>query len=95
MRRGKPVPKLEYSERFAEELAMATSARVEERIFRVLDGIEVFGGLGSRDVPRSISERFGGDVRKVTVNSFDLVYTFYPQKDLVRVEALVHQRTAW
>lgn len=89
------MPKLEYSERFAEDLAMVTSARVEERIFRVLDDIEVFGGLGSRDVPRSIRERFGGDVRKVTVNSFDLVYTFYPQIDLVRVEALVHQRTAW
>lgn len=89
------MPELEYSERFAEDLAAMTSARVEERIFRALDGIEMFGGLGSRDVPKSISERFGGDVRKVTVNSFDLVYTFYPQKDLVRVEALVHQRTAW
>lgn len=89
------MPELEYSERFAEDLAAVTSARVEERIFRALDGIEMFGGLGSRDVPKSISERFGGDVRKVTVNSFDLVYTFYPQKDLVRAEALVHQRTAW
>lgn len=89
------MPELEYSERFAEDLAAVTSARVEERIFRALDGIEMFGGLGSRDVPKSISERFGGDVRKVTVNSFDLVYTFYPQKDPVRVEALVHQRTAW
>ena len=89
------MPKLEYSERFAEDLAAVTLARVEERIFRALDGIEMFGGLGSRDVPKSINERFGGDVRKVTVNSFDLVYTFYPQIDLVRVEALVHQRTAW
>lgn len=89
------MPKLEYSERFAEDLAMVTPARVEERIFRALDGIEVFGGLGSRDVPRSISERFGGGVRKVTVNPFDLVYTFYPQIDLVRVEALVHQCAAW
>ena len=89
------MPELEYSERFAEDLAAVTSARVEERFFRALDGIEMFGGLGSRDVPKSINERFGGDVRKVTVNSFDLVYTFYPQIDLVRVEALVHQRTAW
>ena len=89
------MPKLEYSERFAEDLAAVPSARVEERFFRALDGIEMFGGLGSRDVPKSINERFGGDVRKVTVNSFDLVYTFYPQIDLVRVEALVHQRTAW
>ena len=89
------MPELEYSERFAEDLAAVTSARVEERIFRVRDGIEMVGGLGSRDVPKSISERFGGGVRKVTVNSFDLVYTFYPQKDLVRAEALVHQRTAW
>ena len=89
------MPELEYSERFAEDLAMVTSVRVEERIFRMLDDIEMFGGLGSRDVPKSISERFGGGVRKVTVNPFDLVYTFYPQIDLVRVEALVHQRAAW
>lgn len=89
------MPELEYSERFAEDLAAVTSARVEERIFRALDGIEMFGGLGSRDVPKSISERFGGGVRKVTVNPIDLVYTFYPQIDLVRVETLVHQRAAW
>lgn len=33
-------------------------------------------------------------VRKVAVNPFDLVYSWYPEDDLVRVEALVHQKAA-
>ena len=45
-------------------------------------------------VPASIKEEFGEGVRKVAVNPFDLVYTLYPEQDLARVEALVHQRAA-
>ncbi len=94
MRRDKPVPRLEYSERFAEDLAAVTSSQVEKRIMRVLGDVESFAEFGSKDVPASIHVRFGDGVRKVAVNPFDLVYTYYPQDDLVRIEALVHQRAA-
>lgn len=89
------MPRLEFSERFAEDLAAVTSPRLEGRILSDLDSIELFGEFGSPNIPDSIKEEFGEGVRKVAVNPFDLVYTFYPEEDLCRIEALVHQRAAW
>ena len=88
------MPRLEYSERFAEDVARVTSAKVEARIYAVLDSIEAFGDFGSKVVPDSIREGFGEGVRKVVVSPFDLIYTYYPSDDLARIEALVHQRAA-
>ena len=88
------MPRLEYSERFAEDLAHVTSEKVEARVYAALDNVEAFGDFGSRVMPNSIREEFGMGVRKVAVNPFDLVYTYYPDDDLVRIEALVHQRAA-
>lgn len=88
------MPKMEYSERFAEDLAGVTSRKVESRVYAALDNVEAFGEFGSRVVPDSIREDFGEGVRKVVVGPFDLVYTYYSDEDLVRVEALVHQRAA-
>jgi len=81
------MPRLEYSERFAEDLARVTSPKVE-----ALDNIEAFEEFGSKLVPHSIRNEFGMGVRKVVVSPFDLIYTYYPEEDLVRIEALVHQR---
>ena len=88
------MPRLEYSERFAEDLARVTSEKVEARVYAALDNVEAFGDFGSRVVSNSIREEFGMGVRKVAVSPFDLVYTYYPDEDLVRIEALVHQRAA-
>lgn len=88
------MPRLEFSERFANDLALVESERLEARILANLDNIEMFGEFGSPNIPDSIAERFGGGIRKVAVNPFDLIYTYYPELDLVRVEALVHQRAA-
>ncbi len=87
------MPRVEYSERFAEDLAKVTSAKVEAQIFTDLDNIERFGEFGSRIIPQSIKDEFGEGVRKVAVNPFDIIYTFYSDRDLVRIEALIHQRT--
>lgn len=89
------MPRLEFSERFANDLASITSSRLEERILSDLDNIELFGEFGSANIPASIKEEFGEGVRKVAVNPFDLVYTFHPKEDLCRIEALIHQRAAW
>ncbi len=89
------MPKLEYSDRFAQDLSLVTSAKLEARILTDLDNIEQFGEYGSANVPISIKEKFGEGVRKVAVNPFDLIYTYYADLNLVRVEALVHQRAAW
>ena len=89
------MPRPEFSERFVNDLALVESPRLEARILANLDNIEMFGEFGSPNIPDSIVKRFGGGVRKVAVNPFDLIYTYYPEQDLVRVEALVHQRAAW
>ena len=88
------MPRLEYSERFAEDIAHVTSAKVEARIYAALDNVEAFGEFGSRLVPDSIRRDFGEGVRTVVVDPFDLIYTYSPDEDLVRVEALVHQKAA-
>jgi len=88
------MPRLEYSERFVEDLARVTSAKVEARVYAALDNVEAFGEFGSRVVPDSIRRDFGEGVRKVVVGPFDLVYTYYPDEGLARVEALVYQRAA-
>ena len=89
------MPRLEFSERFADDLAGVTSPRVEARILRALDCIERFGNFGSPLTPRSVKERFGDEVRKVVVRPLDLIYTYYPEQDLVRVEALIHARSVY
>ena len=46
-------------------------------------------------LPDSIRWQFDGNIRKVSIPPFDLIYTFYADDDLVRIEALVYQRKAW
>lgn len=87
------MPRLEYSERFADDLAGITSPKVESHVFAVLDCIAQYGEFGSILVRPSIRSRFE-DVRRVPVAPFDLLYTLYPEQDLAHVEALVPQRGA-
>ena len=86
------MPRLVFSERFADDLAHITSAKVEASIMTALDSIEAFADFGSRNIPDSIREKFGDGVRKVVVSPFDLVYTIVG--DEVHVETLIHQRAA-
>ena len=86
------MPRIVFSERFADDLARITSAKVEASIMKALDNIEVFAGFGSRNIPDSIRKEFGDGVRKVAVNPFDLVYSI--DGDEAHIEALIHQRAA-
>lgn len=88
------MPKLEFSERFVSDFAVITSAKLEQRILSNLDNIELFAEFGSPDLPASIKEEFDGDIRKIAVNPFDLIYTYYADRDLCRIEALIHQKSA-
>ena len=88
------MPRLEFSDRFADDLSRVTSRKVEANIYAALDNVEAFGEFGLRLIPDSIRYAFGEGVRKVVVSSFDLIYTYYPEKDLVAIEALIGRRTA-
>ena len=89
------MTKLLYSDRFASDLAGVTSAKIERKIFDILDTIEAAGDIGSKAVPESIRSEFGAGVRKLAVNPFDLVYTYDIERDIAFIEALIHQRAAW
>lgn len=89
------MTKLLYSDRFASDLAGVTSANIERKIFDILDTIEAADDIGSKAVPESIRSEFGADVRKLAVNPFDLVYTYDAERDIVFIEAPIHQRIAW
>lgn len=89
------MAKLLYSDRFASDLASVTSTKIERKIFDILDAVEAAGDIGSKAVPESIRSEFGEGVRKLAVNPFDLVYTYDAERDIVFIEAPIHQRTAW
>ena len=57
--------------------------------------IEGAGYIDSKAVPESIRSEFGAGIRKLAVNPFDLVYTYDAERDIVFIEAPIHQRTAW
>ena len=92
---ARSMTKLLYSNRFASDLAGVTSANIERKIFDILDTIEAADDIGSKAVPESIRSEFGAGVRKLAVNPFDLVYTCDTERDIVFIEAPIHQRTAW
>ena len=87
--------RLEYSWRFADDLASVTSEEVEAHVMRCLDALESFPEIGSPLVPDRIEREFGPGVRTIVVALFDLVYTYRSGADVVQVEALVPQRAAW
>lgn len=88
------MPRVQYSSEFAVGLSEISSSRLENEILNVLDSLQLFGECGSPLVPDSIRRNYGDGVRKIAINPFDLIYTFYPEEDLVRIEALVSQRAA-
>ena len=87
--------RLEYSWRFADDLASVTSEEVEAHVMRCLDALESFAEIGPPLVPDRIEREFGPGVRTIVVALFDLVYTSRSGADVVQVEALVPQRAAW
>lgn len=72
-----------------------TFENIERKIFDILDTIEAAGDIGSKAVPESIRSEFGAGARKLAVNPFNLVYTYDAERNIVFIEAPIHQRTAW
>lgn len=86
------MPKMIYSDRFIDDASLIWSDRVMSELFTILKNIEAFPEIGSSNVPGSVKDEFGQNVRKVVVGPFDLVYEFAEESDTVYIHALVHQR---
>ena len=89
------MPKMIYSGRFIDDASLIWSDRVMSELFTILKNIEAFPEIGSSNVPGSVKDEFGQNVRKVVVGPFDLVYEYEKSNDMVYVHALVHQRKAF
>lgn len=84
-----------FAERFLEDASHVWSERLRLSLTNVLLSIEAFPEIGSKNLPLSIKEEFGGDVRKVAVSPFDLIYEFKKDENAVFVYALVPMRSAY
>ena len=83
-----------YTEGFLDDAAAIWSERVKRSLVQALAALESFPEIGSTDVADSIRERYGSEVRKMTVGSFSLVYEYDRTADEVWVYGLVPMRRA-
>lgn len=65
-------------------------SEVEKRIRQLAD----MPGLGSSNLPSSVTDKYGSDVRKLVVFPFDIIYKHNAAEDVVYVLDLIHQRAA-
>ena len=84
-----------YTDSCIEDMLSVQLEGKRGEIFQRIDLLSSFPDLGSANVPDSITERHGNNVRKLTVSPFDVVYEYSPEEDAVYVLGLVHQRAAW
>lgn len=83
------------SDRFINDLSMVESDRVYQYIKDDVTRLEHIPHLGnSRDVPQSIKEAYGSDIRVIPVSPFLIVYEYDKQCDLCDVKGLIPQRQA-
>lgn len=78
---------LKISEESSWGLAAVYSPRVEGEIRTLIERLSEFPELGSSNVRESLRRRYGGDIRKLAVSTFILVYRF--DGSCVEVLALV------
>ena len=82
-----------YTEGFLEDMLQVASPRGEEAVFGAIDLLPYVAVLGSRSLPDSLSRRYGGNVRKIAVSPFDVVYRITDDGDFL-ILGLVHMRAA-
>ena len=88
------MAKLAYAEAFIEDMQSVELKSKRDEIFDRIDLLADFPGLGSSNLPASVVTRFGGNVRKLVVDPFDVIYEHDAQSDTVNILGLIHQRAA-
>ncbi len=89
------VTRLRYTEQFLDDASTIYSKRMEKRLRLTLQMIEMFPESGSRNLPASIIEAFGLQVRKCAVGPFDVIYEYDPSSEMVILHGLVSQKQAY
>lgn len=89
------MTELVYTASFLEDMLSVELESKEEEIFSLCDLLAENPGLGSANLPLSIRQRYGEQVRKLVASPFDVVYEHDTMSDTVFLLGLVHQRASW
>ena len=83
---------IEFSQEFVADLKQVHRSSKQDEILDRIDLLSVLPELGSRILADSIKVRFGIHVRKLVVDPFEVIYEHFPERDLVLIVRLLHQR---
>jgi len=72
-----------------------TSKRIFEEIKTKVKYLNVIPTMGSTDLPESVIQTFGENVRKLSNPPFLIIYEYDENEQLVTVYALIHERQAY
>ncbi len=89
------MAELVYTASFLEDMLSVELESKEGEVFSLCDLLADNPGLGSANLPLSIKQRYGEQVRKLIVSPFDIVYEYDAASDTVYLLGLVHQRASW
>ncbi len=89
------MPEIRYAEQFIDDARSIRLAKKRQEVRHRIEQLADFPELGSPNLPASIVERYGANVRKLVVNPFIVVYEIDWEADAIDVLALIHQRAAW
>ena len=84
---------LVFAERFIADMTQVSSARVRNRILNEVDLLRENPELGSALVPQGVIDRFGPQVRRLSVPPFLVVYLIAGEE--IHVLGIMHARRAY
>ena len=89
------MPEIRYTEQFIEDAASVRLPAKRQELRGRIEQLADFPEIGSANLPESVVRQYGGNVRKLVVNPFIVIYEIDGEDDAVNVLGLIHQRAAW
>ena len=83
-----------YADSFFDEMVQVETERVRDNILDATELLAAIPEMGSTNLPRSIVEKYGPDVRKLVVSPFLVLYKLLGN-DRVLVLGVMHNRAAY
>ena len=83
-----------YADSFFDQITQVDTERVRDNILEATELLTVLPEMGSINLPRSISEKYGTDVRKLVVPPFLVLYKLLDD-NRVLVLGVMHNKAAF
>ena len=89
------MPEIIYTESFAKDFAIIELEGKRNEVIECIERLAVLPIIGSRNLPKSIEEKYGSNVRKLVVKPFDAIYEYNEKDNEIRVYGLVPAKMAF